>query len=254
MISPVRMQAFSLPLGILRPAGGGRPVRVRATASEILDGEVADLRMLQGSFAEVWGVNRYLGGMAVLQRHLAPWLRRWHVSLLDVAAGNGDVAAALHDWAGRRGLSLQVTLMDNHPQVLGLARQRTSSLPAFTVVDGDARRLPFADGEFDVAVCNLALHHFEPEAAAAVLREINRVSRLGWVVTDLERHPLAHAAAQVMARSVWRNPITRHDGPLSVRRAYRADEVREMLWQDGLTARVYRHFPFRWAAVCCRRL
>jgi len=55
-----------------------------------------------------------------------------------------------------------------------------------------------------------------------------------------------------MARSVWRNPITRHDGPLSVRRSYRAPEVKEMLWQAGLHARVQRHFPFRWAAVCCK--
>ena len=227
-------------------------MRVRATASEMLDGEVEDIRLLADSFDEVWGVNRYLGGMAVLQHHLAPWLDRWHVSLLDVAAGTGDVAMALSRWAGRRGLSLQMTLVDNHPQVLGLARQRTSAWPACRVVEGDACCLPFADGEFDLVVCNLALHHFEPEAAVAALREMDRVSRLGWVVTDLERHPLAHAAAQVLARSVWRNPITRHDGPLSVRRSYRAAEVREMLWRAGLGARVYRHFPFRWAAVCRR--
>lgn len=229
-------------------------MRVRATASEILDGEVDDIRLLEGSFAEVWGVNRRLGGMAVLQRHLAPWLGRWHVSLLDVAAGTGDVAAALSHWAARRGMSLQMTLVENHPQVLGLARHRMSAHPACRVVEADACRLPFADGEFDLAVCNLALHHFEPEPAARVLAEIDRVSRLGWVVTDLERHPVAYAAARVLARTVWRNPITRHDGPLSVRRAYRADEVRDLLWRRGLEARVYRHFPYRWAAVCSRRL
>jgi ubiquinone/menaquinone biosynthesis C-methylase UbiE len=227
-------------------------MRERATASELLDGEVDDLRLLADSFGEVWGVNRYLGGMAVLKRHLAPWMGRWHISLLDVAAGTGDVAAALAAWARSRGASLQVTLLDNHPQVTGLARQRAASLPAFSVVDGDACRLPFADGEFDLAICNLALHHLEPGAAKLALREMDRVSRLGWVVTDLERHVLAHAAAQVMARSVWRNPITRHDGPLSVRRSYRAPEVKDMLWQAGLHARVHRHFPFRWAAVCCK--
>ncbi|HWI61599.1 MAG TPA: methyltransferase domain-containing protein, partial [Symbiobacteriaceae bacterium] len=182
------------------------------------------------------------------------WLSRWHVSLLDVAAGTGDVAAALSRWAARRGMSLQVTLVDNHPQVLGLARQRMSTLPGCRVVEGDACRLPFQDGEFDLAVCNLALHHFEPEAAVGVLRELDRVSRLGWVVTDLERHPAAFAAAQVLARAVWRNPITRHDGPLSVRRAYRAAEIRAMIDGHGLTAEVHRHFPFRWAAVCRRSL
>jgi ubiquinone/menaquinone biosynthesis C-methylase UbiE len=229
-------------------------MRQRSTEQELLDGPVSDLAELSASFREVWGVNRYLGGMAVLQHHLRPWLGRWQVSLLDVAAGPGDVSLALARWARRRGCSLQVTLLDNHPQVLALARERAGGLPACTVVAGDAARLPFADGAFDVAVCNLALHHFAPDAAAQVLQELDRVSRLGWVVADLERHPLAHAAARVLSAAAWQSPITRHDGPLSVRRAYRRSEVQALVRDAGLEATVHRHFPFRWAAVCRRGL
>jgi len=229
-------------------------MKQRLTAREILDGPVADVSDLAHSFQEVWGVNRYLGGMAVLRRHLAPWLHRWHMSLLDVAAGTGEVACDLARWARGRGASLAVTLVDSHPQVVQVARQRAATQPTARVVQGDALSLPFADGEFDVAVCNLALHHFEPAQAVQVMREMDRVSRLGWVVSDLERHPLAYASARVLAAAVWRSPITRHDGPLSVQRAYRAPEVEALIGPAGLGARVYRHFPFRWAAVCRRAL
>lgn len=222
----------------------------RITATEILDQPVADLVQLADSFREVFGVNRYLGGLRVLQRHLAPWVRsRWNLTLLDVAGGTGDVAAALSGWAKRRGTDLQATVLDIHPQVLEIACNRPGA--AYTVAEGDARRLPFGDGTFDVAVCNLALHHFEPAEAVAVLGELDRVTRLGWVVTDLDRHPLAYAGARLLAAAVWRSPITRHDGPLSVRRSYRPGEVADLLRQAGVEgALVVRHVPFRWAAVC----
>jgi ubiquinone/menaquinone biosynthesis C-methylase UbiE len=251
---------------------GGRALRQRSEEAEWLDGPVDDPAQLAHSFREVWGVNRYLGGLAVLRRHLAPWLgvgvpgTAGHdtgpgtgtgpgtrpMTLVDVAGGTGDVAVALTRWAAGRGVSLAVTVVDIHPQVVAIARERAAFSPLARVLQGDARRLPFEDGAFDLAICNLALHHFDPPEARAVLREMDRVSRLGWIAADLERHPLAHASARVMARTVWRNPITRHDGPASVRRSYRADEAADLVQTAGLAAVIHRHFPFRWAAVCRR--
>ncbi len=226
-------------------------VRQRATAPEMMDGVVADLQQLPDSFREVWGVNRYLGGMAVLRRHLRPWLWRGTVTMVDVAAGVGDVAVALAEWARRAyGTEVKAALVDNHPQVLAIARERIGDTPGLCVVAGDARRLPFPSRCFDVGICNLALHHFPDEEAALVLAELERVSRLGWVVADLERHPLAYLSARVLAGAVWPNPITRHDGPLSVQRAYRAHELRQLVERAGVRAAVHRHFPFRLAAVC----
>jgi ubiquinone/menaquinone biosynthesis C-methylase UbiE len=220
-------------------------MRVRFTGLEMLDGEVADCVELAHSFREVWDVNRYFGGLNVLQRHLRPWLFRRHLNVLDVAAGTGDVTCALVDWAGQNGATLSATVLDNHPQVLAIARERTARVPGVAVVQGDARRLPFQDCQFDLAICNLALHHFGDEEAAHVLQEMDRVASLGWIVTDLERHPVAYAVARVLAATVWRSPITRHDGPLSVRRAFRETEARDLVRTAGVRARVARHFPFR---------
>lgn len=224
-------------------------MRERAVGTELLDGPVADAALLADSFREVWGVNRYLGGMAVLQRHLRPWLGRGPLTLLDVAAGTGDVALELRRWASTAGTELRVCLLENHPQVLAIARERTGPVPGMAVVAGDACHLPFATGEFDLAICNLALHHFSESEAIVLLRELERVSRLGWVVADLERHPLAYLSARLLATAVWRNPITRHDGPLSVRRAYHARELRRLADAAEVPAYLHRHFPFRLALV-----
>lgn len=205
---------------------------------------------LDRSLREVWGVNRYLGGNAVLMRHLRHLTSGQHgrVQLLDVATGNGDIPLALVNWGKRRGMEIAVTAIDCNPQMVDLARRRTEGAPVH-VEQADGRRLPYADQSFHVAVCNLALHHFDDEGAAALLREMARVSRIGWVVGDLERHPAAYWGARLLARVAWRSPLTRHDGPLSVLRSFTAAEARRLVESAGVAARVYRHLPFRLAVV-----
>jgi len=234
-------------------------MRERWLQPEILDGLVTDGREPADSLREVWGVNRFLGGMAVLRRQLR-WLcshipASQAVTLLDVAGGNGDVAAALVCWAAAKGRVLQATILDNHPQVLEAARHRMQArpmpdqAPAIRVQAGDARRLPYLNESFDVVICNLVLHHFSAPEVVVVLRELHRVARVGWVVCDLERHPAAYWGARLLARTLWRNPITRHDGPLSVQRAFTAAEVRQLVRKAGVPAQVFRHPAWRLAVV-----
>jgi ubiquinone/menaquinone biosynthesis C-methylase UbiE len=215
-----------------------------------LDG-ATNVAELERSLREVWHVNRYLGGTSVLLRHLGRLLggARGDVSLLDVATGAGDVPVALQRWGERRGLRLSVLGVDVNPHMVDLARRRAAGLCGLTFARADGRRLPYADGVFDVAVCNLALHHLDDTGAAQLLRELARVSRRGWVVADLERRPGAYLSARLLARLVWRSPLTRHDGPLSVLRSFTLHEARALVDRAGVSARVYRHFPFRLAVV-----
>jgi hypothetical protein len=62
-----------------------------------------------------------------------------------------------------------------------------------------------------------------------------RVSRLGVVINDLERSWRGWIGAWLLGHLLTRNRYTRHDAPLSVRRAYRAEEIATMLRDAGLT-------------------
>ena len=176
----------------------------------------------------MWRVSRFHGGIQLLQRHIQPWLFRRSRTVLDVAAGTGDVGRGLVNWAAQQGATLHATVLDNSPEALKIARERTAGLPGVAVVQGDALRMPFGPAQFDLVFCNLALHRFGAEEAVQVLREMDRVSNLGWIVTDLARHPL------------------------SVRRCYHETEARELVSRAGVKARVARHFPFRLAIVSHR--
>lgn len=198
---------------------------------------------LAANFREVWQTSGSLGSMAVLKRYLRPWLQKGTMTLLDVAAGTGEAALELHAWAARRGTLLRLMLLDRRPELLAIARETTGVVPGVALAPGDPRRLPFDDGQFEVAICRMALRQFAPTEAALVLRELSRVSRRGWVAVDLERHPLACGAARLLAAAAGRR---------SVLRAYSAAEVRDLVRMAGVKAEVYRCFPFQLAVVAQR--
>jgi len=202
----------------------------RSTALELIDGPVDSPHELEGSFRDIALINRRFGGTAAARSALRGLDAR---TLLDVAAGVADIPKAILDAARRRGKRLAVTCLDNNETLVALARERYAGDPDLAFVCGDATALPYPDGAFDVVTCNLALHHFSPDAAIALLRELRRVARLTPIVTDLTRSRLTLLAAYAFVAFFTRNRLTCNDAPLSARRAYTRAEAMELARRAG---------------------
>jgi ubiquinone/menaquinone biosynthesis C-methylase UbiE len=212
----------------------------RTIARELMDEPVADVDELAGNLRDIAFANARLGGIAPVVRALRRLGAR---TVLDVGSGAGDVALALVRDGERRGVPVHVTCLDVSEQMLTIARRTTGAHPALAFVRGDGESLPFADGAFDVVTCTLALHHFQPDGARALLRELRRVARISPVVCDLRRSAVAFAGTWLWSRTS-RNRLTRHDAPLSVRRAYTPDEALALARDAGWRAPRVRRAPF----------
>jgi ubiquinone/menaquinone biosynthesis C-methylase UbiE len=97
--------------------------------------------------------------------------------VLDVGCGSGAVTRDLARRVGPGGLAVG---LDPSPALLAVARELAHEAGLGDRVafrEGDARRLPFADGSFDAAVCVTVLSHV-PEGEAAI-PELVRVLRPG---------------------------------------------------------------------------
>ena len=103
--------------------------------------------------------------------------------ILDVATGTGMVAAALV-----RRYDVSVVGLDQSPQMLAAARARVARSPELaariTLLEGEAERLPFADGSFDHLTFTYLLRYVEDPAAT--LRELARVVAPGGRIASLE--------------------------------------------------------------------
>jgi ubiquinone/menaquinone biosynthesis C-methylase UbiE len=208
-------------------------------AVELLDGPLDDPVALAGNLRDLRRINRWLGG-AVLSIAAIEALadHRAELTLLDVGTGGADIPLALLGWAGQRSRRLTVVGIDSRPEILAAAVRAN---PASAITDrlelhvGDGRSLSYPDRSFDVVHASLVLHHLGPEAALQLLREMARVARLGIVVNDLHRGRLGWVGAWLLGHLLTGNRYTRHDAPLSVRRAYRLDEMTDLLRAAGLT-------------------
>lgn len=166
-------------------------------------------------------------------------------SLLDIASGSADIPLAIGAWAQHNNIVAHIVATDLSEGTLAVARERVAALPNVVVERQDALALTYAPGSFDIALCTLALHHFAPEDAVAVLASMARVARRVFVF-DLVRSRLAYIGAVLLTGLPTMDRITRHDGPASVRRAYTAAELREMAQRAGLARpHIYARFPFR---------
>lgn len=238
-----------------------------------MDRADVDPHHLAGALDHVAAVNRWLGGTRALLRHLPGALARARAMrgtgsvgssgpgagpgagpsprparVLDVGTGSGDLPLEVAEWARREGQSLEITALDLHQETLTAAADHTAAEPAIRLVRGDALLLPFGTGSFDVALLSMTLHHMDGPALERALRELGRVASGGHVlVGELERSIPGYLGARLLAATVWRgNPVTRHDGPLSVLRAFTPRELLDLARAAGLVRpRVHRHPLFR---------
>jgi 2-polyprenyl-3-methyl-5-hydroxy-6-metoxy-1,4-benzoquinol methylase len=192
------------------------------------------------SLKDLIKINRLLGGHAVLRKTMAELVRRDEsFTFLDVGAASGDMGASLKtEYPNAR-----VTSFDYK-----ISHMAAASEPR---VCGDAFQMPFRRGSFDFVHCSLFLHHFQNEEVIELLKNFGAIARRAVIVTDLERNPLAYYFLPFTRWLFGWDPITLHDGPISVEAAFRACELEQLAKDAGLAdARVTVHRPaFRLALV-----
>jgi 2-polyprenyl-3-methyl-5-hydroxy-6-metoxy-1,4-benzoquinol methylase len=166
--------------------------------------------------------------------------------VLDVATGGGDVPIRLWRRARQAGLEMEFHGTDISSTALEIAKKRArvaGAEVAFFRTDIQSERIP--DG-FDVLTCSLFLHHLSSEQALALLRNMRAAAGQMVLVNDLRRSRTGLLLAWLGTRLLTMSPVARVDGPLSVRAAFTASEVRTLAEQaDMANAEVCRRWPCR---------
>ncbi|HEX9635438.1 MAG TPA: methyltransferase domain-containing protein [Candidatus Limnocylindria bacterium] len=218
-------------------------LRTRSTDLELLDGEQLDPNELRTNLREMAMLNRLPGGVGDSVRAVDRLLDgKADASVLDIGTGGGDFVRRL-----ARSRAAHVIAADVSAEVVEIARRNLADTKDVTVLQADVLALPLANAEVEVTHSSMLIHHLEPAEVVRALREMRRVARLGIVVNDLRRGPLALAVTAATVLALTRGAYTRHDGVLSARRAYTLPELDELATEAGLRA-VWRTWSF-WPRV-----
>jgi hypothetical protein len=221
---------------------------------ELLDGPL-DSATLAGNLRDLERFNRWLGGAELSWRALQH-VQRWRSSttpltMLDVGTGAADIPLQLLRRARRAGIDLHIEASDVRPEIVTAARRRAGKVDGLTVSLAGEESLALPSRSIDVVHASLVLHHHDPQPAVRLLAEMGRVARTAVIVNDLMRGRRWWLAAWFLTRVATGNRYTRHDAPLSVRRAYLPQEVLYMAKGAGLQedARFTDRLGYRYAIV-----
>jgi SAM-dependent methyltransferase len=192
------------------------------------------------NLADLVRINQRFGGHSTIRKTLGLVAgRHERFTVLDIGAASGDSARVIQKYY----TAASVTSLDNN--IVNLSRAGQPKLIA------DAFALPFSPGSFDFVFSSLFLHHFTDEQVTKLLGAFHKVARRALVVCDLERHIAPYLFLQATQPLFGWDKITVHDGMISVRAAFRRNELLRLSKNAGITnAEVRVHRPaFRLALV-----
>jgi SAM-dependent methyltransferase len=221
-------------------------LRARATDPEALDVGVPPEEALR-SLADLRFVNRWLGNRGRFLHAVLPYLRSSaRPRLLDVGCGSGDVTVALQRALGGRLAAAAVDIKLLHLQAAPRELLR---------VVGDARRLPFAPGTFDVVTASLFLHHFDQSALPDLLRGLYALCRRALVVNDLRRARVPYVFGKAVFPLLFQSRVSIEDGLISIRSSFREPELQAAFAAAGVpSVRIERNWPYRLLAIAEKSL
>jgi SAM-dependent methyltransferase len=228
----------------------------RSAAAELMDADDIPYAVFRGCLDDLAKANAWTLGF----RPTLDFVEGLHrdgrlptgrpVIILDAGSGGGDLLAALDRWASRHGIPVRLVGVDLNPWSAMTARSRFPRVAADWVT-GDIFEY---DGPVDIVTSCLFTHHLPDARVAGFLRWMESRASTAWFVNDLHRHPFAYYGFGLLARLMRWHRFVRHDGPVSIARAFQASDWPALLAQAGLAkdaAKVRWRFPFR---LCVERV
>ncbi len=211
-----------------------RDLSRRSTECEWLDGAdigAAELERVLRDLARFNGAM--LGHWPVIN-----WLRRVTgdapngrpLTILDVGCGYGDLLRAIRGWARKRDLALRLIGLDLSRDAIAIARGATDARDAIEYRAADV----FDDAPpepVDVIVSSLLAHHLPDARIVEFLTWMEATARKGWLVYDLQRHPVPYYFIGLMGKLTSLHPTVIHDGRISVARSLTRAE-----WEHHIAA------------------
>jgi len=165
------------------------------------------------------------------------------LTILDIAAGGGDLAIRLASLAERDGVSVMIDGCDISPTAQDFATDQAAAARRDNVrfFQCDALQQPFPRPEYDVVMCSLFLHHLNEADAILLLQRMKAAATQLVLVDDLKRTRRGYWLAWLGSRILSRCHVVHIDGPLSVEGALTSSEVLNIAARAGLSNAVLQH-------------
>lgn len=227
----------------------------RAHLSELMD-EPCSYEVFRDCLIDLEKVNRLLGGYGptlgwignILKQHKGE-----EVHILDAGSGGGGMLREVEKLAKQHVYSVHLTGIDMNEHAAQASRELTRGQSQIHWVTGDV----FSYRSFSpihLVTSSLFTHHLSEDEIVRFLMWMEATAVSGWFINDLRRSAKSYYSFKALAWAMRWHRFVRHDGPISIRRAFIAEDWIRMCAAAGLSKNEVRIEEKPFGRLCVSRI
>lgn len=229
----------------------------RSSQKELMDGLVLDEASLNKNLRELEITNSWFGGKNTLisalnmvhQKH-ANLFRNKKTTIADLGCGGGDLLIAIHDWAKCNELNVDLVGIDTNSFMIQYATEKSSAVSNIRFENVNVISDAFSAMQFDIVCLNNFCHHLRDPELISLLKQLKKKTNLAIFINDLHRHWLPYLAIVGLSRLLNFSYLAKHDGSLSVLRAFQKHELIHLLALADIDCyTIHWRWTFRWQII-----
>lgn len=203
-------------------------------------------RLLGGNNITISGIKKLAGGNFEKDKTL---------TIADLGCGGGDILKEIARWANKKNVNVKLIGIDANPFIVRFAERNCSEYRDIefrvqNVFDDD-----FQNQSYDIIIATLFTHHFSSQELSQLFSSLYRQAKIGVVINDLHRHWFAYHSIKILTQIFSRSKMVKFDAPLSVLRAFKKDDLVEVLNKAGVDRYLLRwKWAFRWQLIMPKSL
>lgn len=209
---------------------------------------------LRQTLRELKTINKLLGGNHVTTNGIHQLLKsgqKASYTIADIGCGGGDMIRVMALWAKKNGARCHFVGIDANPNIIQMATENLSDLDNVSFQTVNVFDPYFQEDPVDIITCTLFTHHFTDEELVRMLGSFRQKARMGIIINDLHRHPIAYYSIKVLTRLFSKSNMVKHDAPVSVLRSFCKKDLKNVLAKSGLeNSKISWNWAFRWQVLC----
>ena len=202
----------------------------RSDEKELLDEFNSSTELLFKNLKELDILNRTTGGHVLSLKGIKQLITDHHKTyhVVDLGCGSGDSLKAMAVWARRNKYKVRLTGVDLNPEVIDYLKIHCSDYPEISGVVSGYHEYLNAES-IDIVHCSLFCHHLSDEELLELFSHFRQHVGTGFIINDLQRQWLAYYSAWFFTRLLNGTSLSKNDGPVSVLRGFKQEELVSLL-------------------------
>ena len=224
----------------------------RSSATEMMDDFTIKGSLLRDTLDKLETINRLLGGNSVtlkgLKKILSKTSKTKTITIVDLGCGHGDILRDVAKFGRKNSYKFKLIGIDANNAAIDYAKALSKDYPELSFETIDVFSEDFKKQTYDVVLCTLFLHHFKNNELIPFLKSTVQKASIGVIVNDLHRHKLAYYLFKMIGLFI-KNKMVREDGLTSVLRAFKRNELENILTKTGVNFSIQWKWAFRYLWV-----